>query len=358
MSRDEIANWLQTAVEIPESWALGDNSLTIPIGSNGSSIRLGATHIKSLMAGTFPVGTGLSLVPNCGIESNGYAEYLIDVDGWGSWPTDKPLRFKLGNVQVQAGGLSPLLALVCESIYRSRDYFQSEFADSYASLRVEGSKTPRADASVALYYLNADYLPPVKSAAGIRHLIDPRDPDIPLESGTPEKLVRHRVRTRDRIAEVEPIILFNQAAMERGAARFLGFYRVLEFFSMRGTMTEYSRMRRDPSVPDEVLLASSRLDKELPQLQALARTVLTPAQARSLVSYVSRHKLATAKSSGEVVKAMYGFRNSLVHAKESEITRTWIPDPFTIERARGSWAWVAEWLAGRSIRRLAARSGA
>ena len=287
MHKDEIRFWLESIVEIPDTWTIGDDSLEVPVGSANGRVRFGAAQLRSLKAGKFPSGLDLSLVPNCGLEGNGYAEYLIDVDGWGSWPTSTPLRFKLGDALIQAGSLSPLMAMICESLFRSDDYFQSDFAEGYASLRIEGSISPRADALVALFYLNADYLPPIKSAAGIRQLIDPNNPDIPKESGTPEKLVRRRVRVRDRIADAEPIALFNQAAMEGGDARFLGFYRVLEFFFKRGAMAEYAIMRRDPTITDDALLASSRTEKELPQLQALARTVLTAAEVRAVTNYVN-----------------------------------------------------------------------
>ncbi len=316
------------------------------------------TNLDSLRRGRFPVISGLRQVRHCGFETASYAEYLIDIPGWGSWPAAKPLRFKIGEVSMEAGPISPALALLCEATYRSPNYFQTEFSDSYASLRIEGSPTPQADAQLALFYLNADYLRAVKAAAGIHHLVDPKEPNLQLEDGDPAKLVRRRVRSRERIATAEPVALFNQAAMEWGDSRFLGFYRVLEFYFYRGALSEFGRLRRDSSTSDAALLESSRLEKELPQLKALGRAALTRAEARKLIEYASHHGLADAKTLDDLLSALYVFRNKLVHAKESEIRKARIPNPFRLDEARGSWAWIAESLAVRAVRRLSSPSGA
>jgi hypothetical protein len=352
MTAEDTRTWLEGWIEIPGNWHVGASHIEMTLGDTEIRITLTATHIASLRNHTFPNIRGLSRVPDCGIETTGYAEYLLSFDGWGSWPADAPLRFKVGDVFVRIGRISPALALFCEEIYRSSDYMQKGFFESYSSLQIEGSTKPRDDASVALFYLNADYLRPLKSSARIQHLVDPSGPDPFPVTGKPSDILRRRVRVRKRIDALPAIALFNAAATEWGEARFLGFYRVLEFFFHRGALRDFGRMRRDPNISDETLLASSRLEKELPQLKALLRSALTAAESHNFVEFVGRHHLGIPKSIDEVSVALYGYRNTIVHAKESEIDRAVIPLPFATSSSAASWSWVVETIAERAIRRL------
>ena len=225
-------------------------------------------------------------------------------------------------------------------------------------IRLYGTTTPEFDAQSAAFYLNSDYLRPLKTAARLHSLVDPASPDADPPVGDPAKLRRQRIRRRDRLADLEPIALYNEASADYGDVRFLGFYRVLEFYFQRASVAEIGRLRRDPSVSDATLLSKARLDRELPQLQAVLRTVLTISEGSSVVEYAKHHRLATAKTLDQLGEALYRHRNNLVHAKESQIQDARIPNPFADDASRGTWAWIAELCAAKAIRRLSARRDA
>lgn len=353
MKESEIRDWAESMVSIPSDWTIADDLLEIAFGDGTSTVRLSGKNIAALRDGSWPKGLHVSRAMHCGIETVDYAEYLIDIDGWGSWPAKSPLRFKICDTHVQAGAMSAGMALLFESIYSSDDYLQTDLSERYATLRIANSAAPKEDATMALFYLNLYYLRPLKSSVRIHHLVDLDNPDPYPFVGVPEKVVRRRTRTRKKINLLKPVALYNQATTDGGDSRFLGFYRVLEFFFFRGALAEFGNLRRDASVTDEELLKRSRLEKELPQLKALSRSVLTKSEQRSVVDYVNTHELAKASNFDEAVTALYGFRNALVHAKESEITRSAVPDPFKFESATGSWNWIAELIAQRAIRRMA-----
>jgi hypothetical protein len=148
------------------------------------------------------------------------------------------------------------------------------------------------------------------------------------------------------------LALFNSAAVSVGDDRFLGFYRVLEYYFQRASVQELGRLRRDPTISDDEFLSQLRFDRELPQLQALLRSVLTTSEASSFVEYAKYHKLSAAKTLKEFAEHLYRYRNSLVHAKESQIQTTRVPDPFSGIGSTGSWEWIVELAAARSIRRM------
>jgi hypothetical protein len=348
--------WLESgSFDLPHDWEITDNSVRITLGPGSPPLTLSSRHIASLRQRRLPRIRGLTQVRHCGLEIGTYGEYLIYVEGWRGWPVGEHLRFKVGNASVQAGPISLGSALLLESLYKSDDFVQEEFS-RYASLQVTGARSPRAHALQALFHLNSDYLRPFKLSASVLHLLDPNEPYPFPDVDSYGALVRKRVRTRPRLDAAEAMCLFVHAAAESGDARFLGFYRVLEFFFARGALAEFGRLRRDSRISDADLLLQSRLEKELPQLKALVRSTLTAAETRKLTAFVRHHKLAAVNGIDDVATALYAYRNGLVHAKESEIERTSIPSPFEAASERGPWAWVAELVADRAIRRLSALS--
>jgi hypothetical protein len=54
----------------------------------------------------------------------------------------------------------------------------------------------------------------------------------------------------------------------------------------------------------------------------------------------------------DVSVSLYTYRNAMVHAKEDELARSRVPDPFTPASDSRLWEWIAQYLATRCIRRL------
>lgn len=344
--------WAEQFIDVPQEWAVREEALSLLFGPDGPRLSFNLPRLKRWQDGEIPKHSLLRLVPHCGVEVADFAEYLVDLEHIGQWPRDKPLTFRVGSALVRLGAVSAATALLLEPHYRLKQAYQDEFYESLSSIQIRGSLKPREDAQTALFYLNSDYLRPVKAAARILHLIPPGDvekdapPFGPLAS-------RKLVRTRPPIGTLVPVQLFNAASTSSGEARFLGFYRVLEFFFGRARRAELAEARRDLSLPDSVLFKRVRDERgELPQLQAAIRSALTPAEKRMLVRFANHHNLVKCSSIDEVSTALYEFRNSIVHAKEEEASRSRVPDPFRVGDETEKWPWIAEFLAGKCIRRL------
>lgn len=344
--------WAEQFIDVPPEWAVREESLSLLFGLEGPRLSFHLPRLKRWRNGEFPKHSLLRLVPHCGVEVADYAEYLVDLEHIGQWPRDKPLSFRVGGTLVRLGAVSAATALILEPHYRLKQAYQDEFYETLSSIQIRGSLKPREDAQAALFYLNSDYLRPVKAAARILHLIPPSDVDKDAPPFGP-LASRKLVRTRPAIGELVPVQLYNAAASSSGEPRFLGFYRVLEFFFGRARKAELAAARRDPSLPDSTFFKRIREERgEIPQLQAAIRSALTPAEKQMLVSFANHHQLAKCSSIDDVSKALYDFRNSIVHAKEEEAHRSRVPDPFRSGDDAEKWPWVAEFLAGKCIRRL------
>lgn len=348
----QLEEWVEQWVEIPDDWTIGDNSIAMSFGPDTPRLKISGQALLEWQNGGLLANRSVRLVPHCGVEGTGFAEYIVDLEHLGQWPRDEPLRFRLGESLVRLGAISAGLSLFLEPHYRNRDYLQDEFFERWSSIQIVGAAPPRETAISALFYINADYLREAKESARIHHLVSPTDAKRDSVF-LPSPVGRKRVRNRTPILGHEPARLFVAAASEYGDSRFLGFYRVLEFFFGRARMLEISAARKDPSVSDGDLIKKIKDERGEPhQLRSVLRSVLRPAEARMLVRHLSYHKLAQCKTLEDVSTALYAYRNAIVHAKEEERSRTRLPDPFVPDRESERWHWIVEYLAARTIRRL------
>ena len=136
--------------------------------------------------------------------------------------------------------------------------------------------------------------------------------------------------------------LRNPAASQSGDSRFLGFYRVLEYFFYRATVKEVDRARIDPAVATDTLIELARAQRELDQLKHLLRSTMTAGEKRAIVSLTARKGLVKKATLEHVAEALYSHRNSLVHAKESELARTRLPNPLSADSHQPLWDKFAE----------------
>lgn len=355
MHSEAIREWAEEWVEIPPTWSIDGSELSFAFGEGSPRLRLGGAELASWAHGSLPKHRELKYVPHCGIELIDYAEYIVDLEHIGQWPRDKPLRFRVGPAIVCLGPISAGLSLVLEPYYKIKEAFQDEFYESLSSLQIVGSLEPRRDALSALFYLNADYLRPARASARIAHLLDPQSRAV-TDGFEPQIRSRKRVRHREPLEALEPVRLFISAAASTGEARFLGFYRVLEYFFARARAQELSIVRRDLSVADSTFFKKIKDETgELPQLRAVVRSALRPKEAESVVRYVNYHRLAKCASVDDASNALYAYRNAMIHAKEAEMSRTVLPDPFMDQGSDDKWNWVVELIAEKCNRRLNVR---
>jgi hypothetical protein len=347
-----LLNWAEKWIKIPDDWTFGDDSLVMSFGPDTPRLKISGAVLLDWQNGTLVAHRSLTVVPHCGVEMAGFAEYIVDLEHLGQWPRDEPLMFRVGESLVRLGAISAGLTLLLEPHYQNRDYLQDEFYERWSSIQILGAERPRETALSALFYLNADYLRKAKASARIHHLLSPKDAQrdaAPL----PSPVGRMRIRSRTPIVAHEPVRLFVAAASDFGESRFLGFYRVLEFFFGRARLLEFSAARNNFSVSDSDLIKKIRDERGEPhQLKSVLRSVLRPAEVRMLVRHVSYHKLAKCKTLEDVSTELYAYRNAVVHSKEEELSRTRLPDPFVPDRESERWLWIVEYLAARTIRSL------
>ena len=257
------------------------------------------------------------------------------------------------------GGASPLIVLLMESHYRDSDVHPDSF-NSFATVRLYGVKQKHSEASFhkALYYINSHYFKPLGFVASLRHLETDFDDPLDIFYGATEpeeafkKIIRKRIRTRDDFTSTEPLILYNHACISTGNESFISYYRVLEFFFMRAILAKIEILRNDPSAIAQDILDSASARNEEQQLRNLIANILTPSQKKKLFEYAKTKNLIKDAKLHDFVAGLYTFRNSLVHAKEKQLQKTTLPDPFMANSNTKKWVYIVAVCAERAIRRF------
>jgi len=329
-------------------------------------IHLEGVDLRALERGRTPCNTALVYHSDCGISIGTYSEFFIQLGhpaylylDAGEWPSEKSLRFSIGKTQVIVGEASPLITFLTEPAFRDSDNFPEGFSE-LASVRLIGHNhiQARMDLSKALYYLNAHYLRPLGMFARLMKVrVEFEDP-LGMLSGAKDfgsmfaKVPRSRLRKRADYTTIEPLILYNHAAQASNVEQFLSFYRVIEFFTNRSALASIEIMRGDRTVTANDILNFIVSRNEEAMLIQLVQNVLTAAQKKTLTSYAYRNRLVSDVSPKSFAKALYAFRNSAIHAKEPELAKTMLPDPFKESEGIAKWTYVARVIAERSIKTL------
>ncbi|MDX2056701.1 MAG: hypothetical protein SFV24_02795 [Gemmatimonadales bacterium] len=352
-----MSDELQEAIDYlphdgPPVFRRSANGLDIALPPSSAEIRFSSANCRQIRGGRRPQIDGLTYYDHCGFHFADTAEFLFYLSAWGEWPVESALRFRIGGTLVTVGRVSPVLPLLFEPYYRDKYVLQYEFA-RYSSIRLTGVSADEARSVVhsALFHLNARYLAPAKTGAQIMHLLPPGRPYEQPSEDDLGRITRRRVLTRPRLKTLEPGLLFNAASTEEGEARFLGFYRVLEFYFTRALEEDIERLRLDGNTTARDLIAVARERTELDMLRRLLNAALTTAQRTSLLAQLQYRRLASRKPSTDLAGALYAFRCSLVHAKQAELHRTRIPDPLVEDSTLGSWNYLVRRCAELTIRR-------
>jgi hypothetical protein len=338
----------------------------INLPNTTSALRLGRKELDLLDYGELITDVPqLRYHQDCGISFRSYSEFFITIDHPyyvfldlpSDWPGSVPLRFKIGYKSISAGPASPLIILLMEPHFFDSDFHFERFS-SFASVRILGASRQSAASYLhkALYYMNSYYLKPAGLVASLRHVNPTFDDPLGLYSGTNEpeeafkKIVRRRVRQRKDFLNVEPLLLYNHACQSSGTEAFLSFYRVLEFFFTRSILAAIDSLRHNPtaSAQDIVNVAIARNEEQ--QLKNLLSSVLTASQKKKLSNYAYSQSLTDNVKFPALVKGMYTFRNSLVHAKEKELQKTTLPDPFLSMNLIQKWTYIIAVCAERAIK--------
>jgi hypothetical protein len=276
------------------------------------------------------------------IEHHGYSFY----DNTNEWRTD-PLKFKINNSEFEIGPVTPLLVLLMEPIYYKRKYYYG--FSSFASIKmiVDNDADYKNQFNKALYYLNSHYLKKIGFFATIRHLelkeedplgiFEDRDIDDVFQEAT-----RVRTRKRNDFIKIEPLALYNYSQSKVDEQRFLLLYRILEFFMEKAKVVKLKSIRYDNKISENELIDLVDLRNEEKQLENLLNEAISLSLKKKLTDYCFHHKLINTKDFKHIFKQLYKFRNSIVHAKESEVNVTIFPDPFEDNSNLNKWIYIVD----------------
>lgn len=298
-----------------------------------------------------------------GIKFKKYHEITISISSddysWfegNNWNT-APLQFKIGETQIEIGLMSPLMVLLTEPVFGDSDlhYDFSEFAT--VKMIIEPETDYKNEFSKALYYLNSHYLKPIGFYGKLKRLTLRDEDPLGLFSGEDSSAIfnvakRTRNRKRDNFINIAPINLYNAAFKNTGTYRFLSFYRVLEFFMEQALIERAKVLRNDNTVSEIELIKELSIRTEEEQLINLIKSITTSYKKGKMMDYCIFNGIINVREFKSIPKKLYQYRNSLVHAKEKEITRTNIPSPFENIPNEITWINIVEEFARECIKKL------
>lgn len=362
----DIDRYLELVLSDNESECKYDGDcLIVSINLIDSPIKIHSSQLDRLCMGEEPNAIpSFKYLDSYGIKFKSYFEICISLthhdylflDSNHEWRTS-PLKFKIGNSQFEVSSISNLMVLLTEPIYSDNNSAHYDF-DRFASIKfsIDACSNFQDEFCKALFYLNSSYLRPTGFHAKLMRLeIPSRDPlDIFYENDIEDifkKASRKRNNKRKDLISVEPINLYNEAMFKVGEQKFLSLYRILEFFISRSILKRIADLRYDSSVSEEEILNLVNLRTEERQLRNLLEEVLSDHQKNQLKEFCFRNNLTQNTEFNQFVSALYAYRNSLVHAKESEINNTVFPNPFDLKEDNDKWLFVIDDLALRCIRR-------
>ena len=330
----------------------GPGMLDVRVEGESQHIQLRGKALDRLLSGDLPELSGLQFFPHCGFRWQGTAELLVSIDGFVDMPSDGDFRFKLGDATVSVQEASPALHALMTPAYWND--IEEDFRFGWSlQIRGIGEGDLRQHVSNALFQLNSHYLRGYRASVAVHHALS-RDEIVEIEEDPGLRLTRKRIRKRPFLEDLAPLDLYNAASTNWGDARFLTFYRVLEFFFGRAVELEIEEMRRSERVSAAQLIARAQRRDELTQLIALVDSVLTPAARLSLDAFLARRGLIRTQDKNALPTGLYAFRNSVVHAKEQEIARIAIPNPLEAEdKPMRAWTYVVAEVARGAIRKHA-----
>lgn len=350
--------------------SIENNALKVHIELINKDILLELSQLERLNNIEFIDGiTNFEYLGSFGIRFENYYELAINViplyydfdDHSNDWKSES-LRFKIGNTQLEIGPISSLMVLLTETIYSENNAGHTDFKH-FASIKMglDENADYQDIAIKTLYYLNSHYLKPTGSKAEINHLQLPYDVWYIWEEQEKikernQKLPRKRNIKRKDFEKSEPLALYNDATFRLGESKFLQMYRVIEFFILRTQIHELKNLRYDDKISEEEILKVLNLRNDLEKVRLLLNRALSKNDKSKLCSYAALHHLIVNDNFDELPGALYQYRNSLVHAKENELIRTTLPNPFDLSQIIHRWNYLIEFIARRCITKYNSKS--
>ncbi len=307
--------------------------------------------------------SGFKYYNHFGFSYNNYAEFFIGNDSTFPYElygntTNINLSFKIAGYYIEINSVSQLCQILLEPYYsKYLDYIADRgLIEYFYTIKIYDSPINQHKHLLikALYYLNSHYLHKTDSFVKIYNVLTD-DYDTIIEDSENEMIVnieRKRIRTRKDFISIEPIILFNHASTQDKENRFLGFYRILEFFFNRALEHEFKKLRNDSNISEKEIIKIIQRKDERYLLFTLLNNILTKAEKKRIVTFLISKSFIDKDKFEYFCGKLYEYRNSLVHAKEYQIDSTKLPDLFNETKDYKIWNYVVRVLARACIERM------
>lgn len=340
------------------------NSIHITIPITKKTIVIDEKKIKKLQNNELLQGIpDIHYYYNYGFSINNYGEFFLGTDEYSLYDiygnvSEIDLKFNIGDAYIEFNSVSPLCRLLIEPYYSDKaEYIADRGLEEYFyTLKIYNApqNTHKEIVVKALFYLNAHYLKKTKKPLTIFHLIPEGYDENDLSEETDDEIIisRKRVFKRKDIISIEPLYFYNDACIQTRDNQFLGFYKVLEFFFYRGMEKELESCRYDKAISEKEILSIIQNKDERSLLKNLLNNVLTKNEKKKLIDYLLNKDYLKDNNFDKFSNRIYDYRNSIVHAKENQISNTNLPDIFNEDEDYQVWNYLIKYIAEHCIKRL------
>jgi hypothetical protein len=304
-----------------------------------------------LNSGTLNINK-LEYIEHCGFHLNKFTEIFFTVSNFVEWPSDRQLKIKIDGFFIEIG-----LATGFSKIFLMAKYFDvySKLAiEELLSVKIYSANIEKAKDCFhkALYYLNSHYLYKSKNFGIVANF----ETEYPNYYAIGEQSV-NRTRTRNRrdFISIEPLKLYNYAKTEENHYQYLAFYRVLEFFFPRVIEIKVKEMRSKNTISESAIISFIRdsTANEKNYLFHVIENSLTSSKKNNILSYSKSLNLIDKNASfRQFTDKIYEIRNSIVHSKENEITKSFIPEIFFARDNLTYWNYIIRDISHNAINTL------
>lgn len=216
----------------------------------------------------------------------------------------------------------------------------------------------KAEFLKGLYYLNSFYLKKLNFTATILHLQLPEEDPLGLLYRDRELEDIFSIATRSRniskkdFKNIEPLLFYNYSMRLSGESKFIMLFRILEFSLKRAGVQKLKKMRHDAMSSEEDILKEIDNKNEEKQISLLLGEIFTEFEKQNIAKFSFENRLIDREDFNKFPIQLYRFRNSVVHAKENELSNTFLPNPFDFQPILEKWIKIMDKLAVKCIQKF------
>lgn len=293
-----------------------------------------------------------------GFKFKNYYEICLDINNphtyisfGDSWPDDI-LSFMVADTKFEVGPMSKLMVLLMENIYSDNNSAHYQF-ESYATMKmvIPENEDYKEEFCKGLFYLNSRYMKQGGFQIKLNRLelnnnnfFDDESEPLTYVESFKYVLSSNEIPHSD-YESLEPLKLYIEASNKDGEQKFILLYRILEFFIWRAIIQKIKDLRNEMSISEEEIFEVVNMHNDANQLNNLLRECLSTDEKNEIIKFCMENKLIDVATFPKVCENFYQYRNSLVHAKETEIYKINIPDPFSKEDQKLAWIKVVDQIA-------------